>query len=128
MLRQRTEFVIHHRVEGEFLAVVGRCGAVPIRVGDTFDTAAKVRRPRPDHPEDYAADLVQIESRSVDVHVVAIHAYEKSRDLLDVGMTGTLVLEGRDTTFAEAGWVLNGPATQVVEAAATRESMGAGRR
>lgn len=126
MTNRRTEFAVASVAEREPFSVVGRCGAVPVRVGDVFDRMARFDRPRPGHLEDYARDPICLESRHVRLRIARIHSYGRDRDLLDMGMTGLLVLEGDQTTLVGPDWVLSGDCRRTERGTTTEAHPAAG--
>lgn len=92
------EFVVVGQVSGSELlqepyrTLIGQCGNAAIRVGDHFDAIAQYDEPKT--LADYARDPVEIRRDRVDLVVRHIRAYERDRDVLERGMTGSLVVVG----------------------------------
>lgn len=74
------EFILHGVVTGESgeFHVIGRCGDVPIRVGDVFDQL----RNEEELP------------RTIQLVIKCIHAYQKDLPELSPGMTATIDVVG----------------------------------
>jgi len=89
--------------------VSGRCGNSPIRVGDRFDFA--VRFKEPESLADFENDPVEIARDPVSLTVRHIRAYERDREFLDRGMTGSLVLTGAGADKVSAGCALLAPSS-----------------
>jgi hypothetical protein len=89
MLANQIGFIVRHAVQdasGHF-HVIGRCGDAAIRVGDTFSVVHIPDRVADDKPSVGA-------SRSVQLTIVGIQAYQRSLSELGGGMSGSIDLEG----------------------------------
>jgi hypothetical protein len=98
------EFIVVGVVKGEHFTVLGRCGGVSIRVGDIFDAVYRNKRRR--YPAELGDEPVREVEKPAAIHVVCIHAYERSLDTLGEGMTGSLTLEGYGLQYLAPGWIL----------------------
>jgi hypothetical protein len=83
---------------------LGRCGDVPIHVGDVFDLVYRNKRRR--YPDEMGDDPVREVEKPAAIRVVGIHAYERCLKTLGQGMTGSLTLEGDGTQYLAPGWIL----------------------
>ncbi|MEX0716365.1 MAG: hypothetical protein WD066_07260 [Planctomycetaceae bacterium] len=85
---KRTQLLDEH-----YRKVIGRCGDVSIRVGDRFDFLVRFREPGT--IADYEREPIETSREEVSLVVEHIRAYDRDRDMLDRGMTGSLVLTGQ---------------------------------
>jgi hypothetical protein len=112
MTQNQVEFVVSGIVRGEellgqpYLAIIGRCGTIPVRRGDHFRSAVRVDEP--EYPHGFEADPVELNRQEIDLAVRGVHSYGEERDQLDRGMTGTLFLTGEGIDRIELGHVLYG--------------------
>jgi hypothetical protein len=83
---------------------LGRCGDVPIHVGDVFDLVYRNKRRR--YPDEMGDDPVREVEKPAAIRVVGIHAYEMCLDTMGEGMTGSLTLEGDGLQYLAPGWIL----------------------
>jgi hypothetical protein len=106
MRRKYYEFIVKAIVEGDSnqFHVIGRCGDIPIRIGDRFDCVF-CYQPRK-YPEEAGRPPVRSMVKEIDLSVVCIHAYQRSLPELGEGMTGSLVLEGVGAVEVTPGWIL----------------------
>ena len=106
MTREAVEFVIDSWVAAETgrFTVIGRCGDVPIRTGETFDVVYSVKPKR--YPEGLGEPSIVDCVEPVSLTVECIHAYDLSLQELGEGMTGMLVLRGDGFHHVAPGWVL----------------------
>jgi hypothetical protein len=95
---------IVNAIEGDQKHVVGRCGEMPIHVGDVFDFVINYK-PRK-YPDEVGDTAVPLKETSVALRVAHIHAYESCLDELGGGMTGALVLDGEGLQCIAPGAVL----------------------
>ena len=121
MRNRNLEFIIAHYVPGEHFTVIGRCGDLTIRIGDTFDTLARYKRPKT--LEDYGREPVQEAEIPVSIRVTCVHAYERSLEALGEGMTGSLALEGDGLEKIAPGWVLERRTEEPTEVAEAVEPL-----
>jgi hypothetical protein len=100
------EFIVKDAVSGDtgHLSVIGRCGDVPIQVGDRFDVVYDYKPHR--FPEESGRMPVRHQEKPVSLRVVCIHAYQRSLPELGEGMTGSLALEGDGADQVRPGWIL----------------------
>lgn len=86
------EFIVSGIVTGEsgVFHVIGRCGDLPIAIGQMFDTL-----------QDKSGQL-----RLVTLRVDGIQAYGRGFDQLGPGMTGTVDVSGNGIDFVGPGCVL----------------------
>src|SRR4051812_18074851 len=107
MTNKDAQFYIDGTVEGESgrLTVIGRCGDVPIRVGDTF-TQSYVEATSVPAAEELGAPRGRVRVRAVRLRVAEIRAYNQSLSELGQGMTGSLALEGAGAAGATPGRLL----------------------
>jgi len=96
-------FIVDGFVQGDRFNVVGRCGDLPIRVGELFDAVYRYKRRSRDQLGD---DPVREVEKPAAIRVVCVHAYERSLKALGEGMTGSLSLEGEGLQFIAPGWIL----------------------
>jgi hypothetical protein len=110
MSESAAEFVVVGEVEGTQLfdepyrTVIGRCGDLPIHVGDRFEFI--VQFAQPETIADYENEPVEISREAISLTVRHIRAYERDRQLLDRGMTGSLVLTGAGIEKVSGGCTL----------------------
>jgi hypothetical protein len=98
------EFIVVGVVQGEHFTVLGRCGGVPIHVGDVFEAVYRYKPLR--YPDELGDESVREVEKPAAIRVVCIHAYEMSLEMLGEGMTGSLTLEGDGLQYLAAGWIL----------------------
>jgi hypothetical protein len=105
------EFFIITVVQGEYCWADGRCGDVPIRVGDFFESMYQYEVPHSlgDYARKAAPTAVAL---NVMLRVDAIQSYGHELDHLSKGMTGTLMLSGSGVERLAPGFVL-GPALPI---------------
>jgi hypothetical protein len=70
--------------------VIGRCGDLPVRVGDVFEKIA--------HPQEA--------SKPAQLRVERIEAYQRSLDAMSPGLTGTIDLIGQGVQWLKPHCVL----------------------
>ena len=104
MTANELEFIVVGIVEGEYFTVIGRCGGVPIHVGDVFDAVYRYKPLR--YPDEMGDDPVREIERPAAIRVICIHAFERSIKMMGEGMTGSLSLEGEGLQFVAPGWIL----------------------
>ena len=104
MTEKELEFIVVGFVQGEHFTVIGRCGDVPIHVGDVFDAVFRYKRRR--YPDELGDEPVREVEKPAAIRVVCIHAYERSLKTLGEGMTGSLTLEGDGLQYLAPGWIL----------------------
>jgi len=98
------EFIVVELVQGEHFTVLGRCGGVPIHVGDVFEAVFRYKPLR--YPDELGDESVREVEKPAAIRVVCIHAYERSLNTLGKGMTGSLTLEGDGLQYLAPGWTL----------------------
>ncbi len=98
------EFIVVEVIEGPGFKVLGRCGDVPIHVGDLFDAVFRYRPCRT--LEELGTEPVREVEESAAIRVVGIHAYDRPLMTMGQGMTGSLMLEGDGLQYLAAGWIL----------------------
>ena len=98
------EFIVSGLVQGDHSTVIGRCGDLPIRVDDTFDTLYRYKRMK--YPDEFDQEPIIEAKCSVNLRVTCVHALGRSLDALGEGMTGSLALEGDGLEKIAPGWVL----------------------
>jgi hypothetical protein len=91
-------------ISEERFNVNGRCGDLPIHVGDVFDVVYRNKRRR--YPDEMGDEPVREVEKPAAIRVVCIHAYERSLKALGEGMTGSLALEGDGLQYLAPGWIL----------------------
>ena len=97
------QFIVVGIVPGEPFTVLGRCGGVPIRVGDLFDAVYRYqRRSRQERGDEPIREV----EKPATIRVVCIHAFERSVKTLGQGATGSLALEGDGLEYLAPGWIL----------------------
>jgi hypothetical protein len=106
MRRKIYEFIVKATVSGEsgHLNVIGRCGDIPIQLGDKFDVIYDYKPHK--FPEESGRPPVRCHEKPVSLHVVCIHAYQHSLPELGEGMTGSLAIEGDGADQVMPGWIL----------------------
>ncbi len=114
------EFLVSSFVQGEHFTVIGRCGDLPICVGDTFDTLYRYKRMK--YPDEFDQEPI-IEAKSpVILRVTCVHALGRSLDTLGEGMTGSLALEGDGLEKIAPGWVLGHQSDELARIKSTAEA------
>lgn len=103
MIENDLMFIIDGFDQGEGFNVLGRCGDVPIHVGEVFDAVYRFKR-RARHQ--LGDEPVREVEKPAAIRVVCIHAYERSLKALGEGMTGSLTLEGEGLQYIAPGWIL----------------------
>ena len=104
MEQKELQFIVVGVVEGEHVTALGRCGDVPIRVGDVFDAVYRYKPLR--YPDEMGDEPVREIERPAAIRVICIHAFGRSIKMMGEGMTGSLSLEGEGLQFVAPGWVL----------------------
>jgi hypothetical protein len=104
MAEKELEFVVAGIVEDQHFSVLGRCGDVPIHVGDVFDAVFRYKRRR--RPDELGDEPVREVEKPAAIRVVCIHAYQRSLQTMGRGMTGSLTLEGDGLQYLAPGWIL----------------------
>jgi hypothetical protein len=104
MTDNEMQFIVVGVVEGEHFTVLGRCGDVPIHVGDVFDAVYRYKRRR--SPDELGDDPVREVEKPAAIRVICIHALDRSLKMMGQGMTGSLSLEGEGLQFLAPGWIL----------------------
>jgi hypothetical protein len=104
MAEKELEFIVDSFVDGEHFTVIGRCGDVPIHVGDVFDAVFRYKRRR--YPDELGDEPVREVEKPAAIRVVCIHAYQRSLQTMGPGMAGSLTLEGDGLQYLAPGWVL----------------------
>jgi hypothetical protein len=104
MINKEFQFIVCGYDHGEHFTVLGRCGDVPIRVGDVFDVVYRNRRRR--YPDEMDDEPIREVEKPAAIRVICIHAYEMSLEMLGEGMTGSLTLEGDGLQYIAPGWIL----------------------
>ncbi len=126
MKRQVYEFFVAGYMDGDAFRVVGRCGDIPIRVGDVFDAMYRYKPYKDLGPDE---DPIRHKEMPASIRVLAINAINRDLPMLGQGMTGALTVEGEGIEDITSGWVLglrsdaaverNGHAAGVVDAEST---------
>jgi len=104
MEQNELQFIVVGVVEGEYFTVIGRCGGVPIHVGDVFDAVYRYKRRR--SPDELGDEPDREVEKPSAIRIVCIHAYGMSLEMMGQGMTGSLSLEGEGLQFLAPGWIL----------------------
>jgi hypothetical protein len=104
MEHNELQFIVVGVVEGEHFTVIGRCGGVPIHVGDVFDAVYCYKPLR--YPDELGDEPVREVESPATIRVICIHAFERSLKMMGEGMTGSLSLEGDGLKFVAPGWIL----------------------
>jgi hypothetical protein len=104
MEQNELQFIVVGVVPGEQFTVLGRCGDVPIHVGDVFDAVYRYKRRR--SPDELGDDPVREVEKPAAIRVICIHALDRSLKMMGQGMTGSLSLEGEGLQFLAPGWIL----------------------
>ncbi len=106
MRRLFYEFMVDaiEEIEPNQWRVVGRCGDIPIRIGDRFDRVF-CYKPR-QYPEESGCPPVREITKKIGMSVLRIHAYQRSLPELGQGMTGLLVIEGEGADLIQPDWIL----------------------
>ena len=104
MIEKELQFIVDGFVHGERFTVIGRCGDMPIHVGDVFDAVYRYKRRR--YPDELGDEPVREVERPAAIRVVSIHAYERCLQALGEGMTGSLTVEGDGLQYLAPGWIL----------------------
>jgi hypothetical protein len=103
MIADKLQFIVVGVVHGEQFTVLGRCGDLPIHVGELFDAVYRYnRRSRAQLGDEPVREV----EKPAAIRVVCIHAYERSLKALGEGMTGSLTLEGDGLQYLAPGWIL----------------------
>jgi hypothetical protein len=103
MIADKLQFIVVGVVNGEQFTVLGRCGDLPIHVGELFDAVYRYNRRSRDQLGDEPVREIE---KPAAIRVVCIHAYERSLMALGEGMTGSLTLEGDGLQYLAPGWIL----------------------
>ncbi|MGP0066980.1 MAG: hypothetical protein ACLQGP_25730 [Isosphaeraceae bacterium] len=98
------QFIFDGFADLERSIALGRCGDVPIHLGDVFDAVYRHKRRR--YPDEMGDDPVREVEKPAAIQVVGIHAYERCLKTLGQGMTGSLTLEGDGLQYLAPGWIL----------------------
>jgi hypothetical protein len=98
------QFIFDGFADVERSIALGRCGDVPIHVGDVFDVVYRNKRRR--YPDEMGDDPIREVEKPAAIRVVGIHAYERCLKTLGQGMTGSLTLEGDGLQYLAPGWIL----------------------
>ncbi len=104
MSENELQFIVVGIVRGEQFSALGRCGGVPIRVGDIFDAVYRYKHRR--SPDQLGDEPIREVEKPTAIRVVCIHAYDRSLKMLGQGATGSLVLEGDGLQYLAPGWIL----------------------
>jgi hypothetical protein len=104
VIENEMQFIVVGVVHGEQFTVLGRCGGIPIQVGDLFDAVYRYKRRR--SPDELGDEPVREVEQPAAIRVVCIHAYERSLKMLGQGATGSLALEGDGLEYLAPGWIL----------------------
>ncbi len=104
MNRNELQFIVDGFSDREHFTVLGRCGDVPIPVGDVFDAVYRDKRRR--YPDELGEEPVREVEKPAAIRVVCIHAYQRSLQTMGRGMTGSLTLEGDGLQSLAPGWIL----------------------
>lgn len=104
MINKERQFIVDGFVQGERFTVVGRCGDMPIRIGDIFDVVYRYKRRR--YPDEAGDEPIREIEKPALIRVVAIHAYERCLQSMGEGLTGSLTLEGDGLQYLAPGWIL----------------------
>ena len=104
MIKNELQFIVVGVVHGVQFTALGRCGGVPIHVGDMFDAIYRHKHRR--WPDELGDDPVREVEKPAAIRVVCIHAYERSLKMLGQGATGSLALEGDGLQYLAPGWIL----------------------
>ena len=103
MIADKLQFIVVGVVHGEQFTVLGRCGDLPIHVGELFDAVYRYNlRSRAQLGDEPVREI----EKPAAIRVVCIHAYERSLKALGEGMTGSLTLEGDGLQYLAPGWIL----------------------
>jgi hypothetical protein len=103
MIDKELQFIVDGYVPGERFTVVGRCGDMPIHVGDTFDAGYRYRHRR--YPDELGDEPIREVEKPSAIRVISIHAYERCLQTLGQGMTGSLSIEGDGLEYIAPGWI-----------------------
>lgn len=98
------QFIVDGYVQGERFSVVGRCGDLPIHVGDVFDAVYRYKLRR--YPDELGDEPIREMEKPAAIRVTSIHAYERCLQAMGEGMTGSLSLEGDGLQHIAPGWIL----------------------
>jgi hypothetical protein len=104
MIEKERQFIVVGMVQGERFTVIGRCGDLPIHVGDVFDAVYRYKRRR--YPDELGDEAVREIEKPAAIRVISIHAYERCLQTLGQGMTGSLSIEGDGLKYIAPGWIL----------------------
>jgi hypothetical protein len=104
MIEPERQFIVAGFVQGERFTVIGRCGELPIHVGDVFDAVYRYKRRR--YPDELGDEPVREIEKPAAIRVISIHAIERCLQTLGQGMTGTLSIEGDGVQYIAPGWIL----------------------
>jgi hypothetical protein len=103
MIDNEFQFIVVGVVKGEHFTVLGRCGDVPIHVGDVFDAVYRYNWRSRDELGDEPVREIE---KPAAIRVTCIHAFDKSLQMMGEGLTGSLGLEGEGLQFLAPGWIL----------------------
>jgi hypothetical protein len=104
MEQNELQFILVGVLRDERFTVLGRCGGVPIHVGDVFDAVYRYKPLR--YPDQMGDEPVREIKRPAAIRFICIHAFERSLMMMGEGMTGSLGLEGEGLQFLAPGWIL----------------------
>jgi hypothetical protein len=104
MTNQELQFIVVSFVDGDHFTVLGRCGDVAIHVGDVFDAVYRYKRRR--YPDQLGDEPGREIEKPAAIRVVCIHAYGRSLERMNEGMTGSLTLEGDGIQYLAPRWIL----------------------
>ena len=105
MNNKEIQFIVDRIVDGEHFTVLGRCGDIPIRVGDAFDAVYRYKRRR--YPDE-AGRRPYPRSGETGRHSCPLHPCSTSGHCKRwvKAMTGSLTLEGDGLQYLAPGWIL----------------------
>ncbi|MGP0068992.1 MAG: hypothetical protein ACLQGP_36005 [Isosphaeraceae bacterium] len=101
---KEAQFFVARIVEGEHFTVLGRCGDMPIYIGDAFNAVYRYKHRR--YPDELGDEPVREVEKPAAIRVLCIHAYQRSLQRLGGGHTASLTLEGDGIQYLAPGWVL----------------------
>lgn len=104
MIEKEFQFIVDFLVRGERLTVLGRCGDLPIHVGDRFDAVYRYKRRR--YPDELGDEPVREVEKPAAIRVASIHAYDMCLPTLGESMTGSLTIEGDGLQYLAPSWIL----------------------